>query len=124
MPDRDLTAAFSRIRAAAAAARLIGIEESTWFGTPSLKVGSKALLRIKDPETLVLLLPLDEKEALMEAAPEVFYETAHYRGYPAVLVRLPRIDDRELAHRLLQAWRHRASRRLVAAHDEKRRTES
>jgi hypothetical protein len=117
MPDRDFSAAFDRIKAAAAAGGLLGVEETTSYGTPSLKVGSKSLLRLKDPDTLVLLLPMVEKEALMDAAPEIYFETAHYRGYPAVLVALSRIDDRELAHRLLQAWRHRAPRRLVAARD-------
>ncbi len=116
-PRRILAPAFSRVCAAAEAAGLLGIEKSTWYGTPSLKVGQKAILRIKDPDTLVLLLPMDEKEALMEAAPAIYYETMHYKGYAALLVRLPAIDDRELAHRLLQAWRHRAPKRLVAARD-------
>jgi hypothetical protein len=108
------------VRAAAASAGLLGIEESTWFGTPSLKIGYRALLRVKDPDTIVLLMPMEEKEALMESAPEIYYETSHYAGYPAVLVRLSRIDDRELAHRLLLAWRHRAPKRLLAAHEKSR----
>jgi hypothetical protein len=117
MPDKDLAPAFARVRDAAKAAGLLGIEESTWYGTPALKVGQKAILRIKDPDTMVLLLPMDEKEALMEAAPGIYYETMHYKGYPALLVRLSAIEDRELSHRLLQAWRHRAPKRLLAAFD-------
>ena len=115
MKDVDLGPAFARVAAAAKAAGLLGVDESTWYGTPALKVGQKAILRIKDPDTVVLLLPMDEKEALMEAAPAIYYETQHYKGYPALLIRLSAIADRELAHRLLQAWRHRAPKRLVAA---------
>ena len=44
----------------------------------------------------------------MAAAPRIYFETDHYKGWPAVLVRLSKIDDRELRHRLERAWRHRA----------------
>jgi hypothetical protein len=108
---------FARVRAAAA--RLPEVEESTWFGTPSLKVRGKSFVRLKDPETLVVLCALDEKEMLMEADPKVYFETDHYKGWPAVLVRLKSIGPTQLRHRLEQAWRLRAPKRLVATFDRK-----
>ena len=36
------------------------------------------------------------KELLIEAAPDRFFDDPHYRGYPAVLVRLKAIGKREL----------------------------
>ncbi len=112
-----LDRAFRRVRAAAAKARLPELEESTWFGTPSLKVRSKSFMRVKDEDTLVFLCPMEEKEMLMAAAPRIYFETDHYKGWPAVLVRLSKIDDRELRHRLERAWRHRAPKRSIEAFD-------
>jgi hypothetical protein len=106
---------FARVRAAAA--HLPEVEESTWFGTPSLKVRGKSFVRLKDAETLVVLCALDEKEVLMEAAPEIYFETDHYKGWPAVLVRLKAIGAAELGRRLEGAWRQKAPKRLVAQLD-------
>jgi hypothetical protein len=58
-----------------------------------------------------------EKQALIAADPRRFFTTAHYDGYPAVLVRLPAIDTEELRELLTDAWRYRAPRHLVAAFD-------
>jgi hypothetical protein len=106
---------FARVRAAAA--HLPEVEESTWVGTPSLKVRGKSFARLKDADTLVVLCTLDEKEMLMEVDPEVYFETDHYKGWPAVLVRLRRIKAPQLRHRLEQAWRLKAPKRLVAEFD-------
>ena len=48
-----------------------------------------------------------------EAAPERFFDDDHYRGYPAVLVRLGAIDEAELAGLLVGAWRILAPKALV-----------
>ena len=74
--------------------------ESTSYGTPSLKIGKKLISRVKDARTLVIMCPLEEKPALMEAAPDIYFETDHYKGWPAILVRVDAISDAELAHRL------------------------
>jgi hypothetical protein len=65
------------------------------------------------PEVLVALCELPRKEMLIAAASDVFFDEGHYRGFPAVLVRLPRIDDVELASLLDSAWRLRTSRKHV-----------
>jgi hypothetical protein len=90
------------------------ISEGTNHGTPALKVRDKSFTRLKDPETLVLLVPLEHKELLMEMAPEIYFETDHYKGWPAVLVRLAAISDAELAQRLAESWRFKAPKRLAA----------
>jgi hypothetical protein len=59
-----------------------------------------------------------EKQALIASDPETFFTSAHYDGYPAVLVRLPSIGTEELTELLTDAWRSRAPRRLVARFDE------
>jgi hypothetical protein len=41
-----------------------------------------------------------EREFLLAAEPEAYYLTDHYRGYPAVLVRLSKISRQALRERL------------------------
>lgn len=114
-PGGDLSPAFAR--AHAAASRLPDVDVASWFGTPALKVHGKSLMRVKDRDTLVLMCPLGEKALLMETAPDIYFETDHYKGWPAVLVRLSKIDDVELALRLERAWRLQAPKRLARAYD-------
>lgn len=109
----DLSPAFTKARKAAAKARLPEVEESTWYGTPALKVAGKGFMRVKDAETLVLLCPLEEKELLIAAAPEIYFEADHYKGWPAILARVAMIGEAELARRLAVAWRLKAPKKLL-----------
>jgi hypothetical protein len=99
-------------RAVRLAAHLPEVEQSTWYGTPSLKVAGKSFLRVKEPGVLVVMCPLGLKEALMEAEPELYFETPHYSGYAAMLVRLDAIDDARLKDRIACAWAEKAPKRL------------
>lgn len=112
----SLDGAFARARKAAKATKLPGIEDATSYGTPALTVRGKLLLRVKDADTLVFRCTLEDKAMLMEAAPEIYFETDHYVGWPAVLARLSAIGDAELAHRLEQAWHLQAPKKLKAGH--------
>lgn len=114
---RGIARVSARVRKAIKASKLPGIEDGTFYGYPSMKVRGKFLMRIKDAETLVFTCPLDEKTMLMEAAPEIYFETDHYAGWPAVLARVSTISDVELVHRIERAWRVQAPKRLVAEHD-------
>jgi hypothetical protein len=106
---------FARVRAAAA--HLPEVEEGTSYGTPSLKVRGKSLARMKGAETLVVMCAIDEKEMLMEVDAGAYFETDHYKGWPAVLVRLKKISDAKLRYTLEQAWRLKAPKRLIATVD-------
>jgi hypothetical protein len=55
------------------------------------------------------------KEALLADAPEIYFTTPHFEGYPAVLVRLEVIDLEELRELIVEAWLNRAPKRLVTA---------
>jgi hypothetical protein len=110
----NLEGIFARVRACAATANLLKLEEGTSYGTPSLKVAGKFLLRIKDADTLVLRCDLEAKQLLMEMAPSIYFETDHYKGWPAVLIRLRAIEDDELRHRLTRAWLLVAPKRIAA----------
>jgi hypothetical protein len=112
-----LTPAFARVRAAARAAKLPEVDEGLSFGTPGLKVRGKFLMRAKDSDTLVFRCAIEEKEMLIAAAPDIYFETDHYKGYPAVLVQLSQVSDAELRQCLERAWRLQAPAKLVAQHD-------
>ena len=109
----DIETAFARIRAIALARGLPGIQEGASYGTSALRVGRKSLVRMKDAETLVLMCAIEEKALLMEAAPDIYYQTGHYKGWPALLIRLAAISDEELGHRIETAWRMQAGKRLL-----------
>jgi hypothetical protein len=97
---------------------LPGVEEGTSYGTPAFRVGKKFLARMKeDGETLVVRIGFDERDVLLQADPLTFFITDHYQGYPAVLVRLAKIDPVQLREILLEAWRNHASRKLLAELD-------
>jgi hypothetical protein len=56
---------------------------------------------------------LHAKEALLASAPEVYFTTYHFDGYPAVLARLQRLKAPELRELITEAWLARAPARLV-----------
>lgn len=112
---RDLSRDLARAKKLIAAAKLPGVEEAPSYGMPSLKVAGKFLARVREPDVLVVMCNVEEKEFLMQMNPAVYFETDHYKGWPAVLVRLSKIDDAELTHRLQVAWRRQAPKKLQAA---------
>ncbi len=63
---------------------------------------------------------LGAKEALLADEPEVYFTTPHFNGYPAILVRLDRIDVRGLDELLVEAWLDRAPKRLAREYLEAR----
>jgi hypothetical protein len=56
------------------------------------------------------------KDALVADAPDVYFTTPHFDGYPAVLVRLERIALDELEELIVEAWLARAPKRLAKAY--------
>ena len=101
----------------AVARSLPGVVEATSYGTPSIKVGSKFLLRLREPGILVLQRPsLDERDALLEAGPALFFITDHYRGHPYLLVRLDDLAPDHFRALFETIWREKASRAQTSAY--------
>jgi len=93
---------------------LPGVDESTSYGTPSLKVKGKFMARLRDEgSVLVVRCDLDEKPFLLEANPQTLFTTPHYDGYGAVLVRMDAVDRGELKELLIDAWLLVAPKKLV-----------
>jgi len=61
---------------------------------------------------------LDVKELLLADARGNFFTTPHWNGYPAVLLRIPdleQIDREELRDLVVDAWLTRAQKRVAKA---------
>jgi hypothetical protein len=77
---------------------LPGVEESTAFGMPALKIRGELMAcvpshRSAEPNSLVVRVGLDDRACLLGENPDVYYVTDHYVGYSGVLVRLSRVDQ-------------------------------
>jgi hypothetical protein len=70
--------------------------------------------RVPRPDVLaVRVAGPGAKEELLAAGEGRFFTEPHYSGFPAVLVRLPAIEEDELRELLTDAWRCQAPKALV-----------
>jgi hypothetical protein len=107
---------FEEVRAVALA--FPGVEESTSYGTPALKVRGKLLARLhQSMECLVLRADFIDRQIMIQSAPSTFFITDHYRDYPWVLVRFSAIHARELPGLIERAWRLVASKTLLGHYE-------
>jgi len=89
---------------------LPGVEESTSYGQPALKVHGKLLACLPanpsaEPGSLAVRVDFDDRAELLAEEPDVYYVTDHYVGYSAVLVRLSRVDADVLRDLLGMAYK-------------------
>jgi hypothetical protein len=97
-----------------AAKFLPGIEDSTSYGTPALKVKGRLLARLhQSGECFVLRSTFADREKLMRSDPAIFYITDHYQDYPWVLVRFLTVDPEALPKVIEDAWRLVAPKSLI-----------
>jgi hypothetical protein len=74
-----------------------GVEEGTSYGTPAWRFKGKFLARLhQDGALIVLKVGNETRDHLLQADPETFFITDHYRGYPTVLARLDRLNAADL----------------------------
>jgi hypothetical protein len=113
---KRLAVTFEQVRLVAQA--FPGVEDSTSYGTPALKVRGKLLARLhQSGECLVLRADLLDREILLQSDSRVFYITDHYRDYPWVLVRFSGVDAGALPDLIERAWRLVAPKTLIAKYD-------
>lgn len=86
------------------------VEAATRYdGAPVLQVGGAFMAGLAthesaEPGTLVVRADVEERQYLLDEAPDIYYLTDYYRKHPVVLARLSRID-REALHDLLSVSR-------------------
>ncbi len=100
---------------------LAGVVDATNYGTPSLRVGKRFMARLREEDVLVLTpVEDDERRFLMETQPEAFFLTDHCRGYPAILVRLSKVDRAQLQELIETAWQRLATKKQLAERESDR----
>ncbi len=99
-----------------------GVEEGKSYGKPAFLVHKKFFTRLRREDASVVLLEVsfDEREMLIEAEPETFHFTAHYKDYPSVLARIATLHPGSLHNFLERRWRKIAPKSLIKAHDAER----
>jgi hypothetical protein len=96
------------------AGELPEFKESTSYGRPALKVRGKFFAALRtNPDAIVVRCDLEEKPLLLDARPDILFETPHYHGWGYMLIRLEasREDVREF---LFDSWLLAAPKRLAA----------
>ena len=90
------------------------VEVTTAWGSPALKVRGRMFVCIAshksaEPNTLVVMMDFEDRDALLEDDPATYYLKEHYVNYPCVLVRMSHIRKDALrdlvigAHRFMSA---------------------
>jgi hypothetical protein len=87
---------------------LPGVEDSTAYGSPALKVRGKLLAcvpihRSAEAGSLAVRVHDDDRAELLAQTPDVYYVTDHYLNYSTVLVRLSRVTPHVLRDLLVMA---------------------
>ena len=91
---------------------LAGTELSRSYGAPCVRVRSRAFVYPgREKGSFAVACPIEEKELLMETDPETFWETDHYRGWPAVLVRFGSPDRERIEAVIRRAWWDRLTKK-------------
>lgn len=94
------------------------VVEATSWGEPVLKAHGKLWVWWSPHEDApVFKVALEEREVLLEAEPDTFFVTDHYRGHALVLVRPDRLDADWARANLRRVWRRMAPKRVLAAFD-------
>jgi hypothetical protein len=95
----------------AVALRLPDVEACEKYdGSPVLKAAGKFLAGIAtdesaDADTLVVRMEHEERQYLLEDAPDTYYVTDYYERHPVVLVRMEQLEHDALRDLLSVSWR-------------------
>jgi hypothetical protein len=91
------------------------IGEQTFAWERPLRKSDLAALGDDAPKGAILAVhvpDLETKDALVTQRPAIYFTTPHFRGYPAVLVRLGKIRERELRTLLVEGLEARRAKKV------------
>lgn len=74
--------------------------------------------RVEVPGVVAIRCLMESRDMLLDAAPDRFFTDDHYRGYPAVLTRIDRVDVAEMEGLLRGAWKASAPKTILKRHPE------
>ncbi len=95
--------------------------EKSSYGSPAVFVAKKFFTRLRkeDNSAVLIVHDMEHRNMMLELDPATYHITAHYKDYPAVLVRMELISPDELRIMLERRWRQIAPKRVVREMDEK-----
>lgn len=95
--------------------------EKQSYGSPAVFVAKKFFTRLRkeDNSAVLIVHDMEHRNMMLELDPQTYHITAHYKDYPAVLVRMERISSDELKIMLQRRWRQIAPKRVLREFDEK-----
>jgi hypothetical protein len=97
---------------------LPGVTEKLCFETPAFYVGGKLFARLKeDGETLAIHTV--DRDKWIKTDPETFFITDHYLNSKYMLITLGLVQPSVLEMLLTEAWRIRASKKLLRELDQR-----
>jgi hypothetical protein len=115
---RERQAVWNRLKEIALGLGLPGVQETVSYGQPTLKAHGKLWVWWSPHEDApVFKVSFEERDVLLEAAPDTYFCTPHYQGSPLVLVRPEKLDGAWARANLLKVWRAQAPKRVLAAFD-------
>ena len=122
-PRAPKSASFSRVQKHGV--KLPGVEVSTYFGTPALKLDGQMIAcmashKSAEPNTLVVRVDFLERDLRVANEPDVYYLKPHYVNYPCVLTRLSKLSDAALKDLLESGYRYVAKKKTARAHTRSR----
>ncbi|MBV9045902.1 MAG: MmcQ/YjbR family DNA-binding protein [Alphaproteobacteria bacterium] len=85
-----------------------GTYERISKGGPEIRIGGDFFIRIgtREPDTLQLYIgSFEERDAMVEAQPELFFITDHFKSYRGLLARVSTLDAKTLRVLLKQRLR-------------------
>ena len=94
-----------------------GAVEGSSYGQPAILIVKKFFTRLRrEDDSLVLFVgSIDERDMMIEADPDTFHITEHYRNYPTVLARLKKLDAATLKSMLERRWQKICPKKLMKA---------
>jgi hypothetical protein len=91
------------------------VEKGSSYRQPSFLLKGKFFTRLRREDASLVLLEVsfDEREMLMEAEPQTFHFTPHYKDYPSVLARIATLHPGSLKAFLERRFRKIAPKKLL-----------
>jgi hypothetical protein len=84
---------------------------ASFYCQPAPKVNGKAFVsQGREAGSFHVPSPHDEKAVLLDTDPATFWQTAHYEGWPGLLVRYGSADPERVARVITRAWWDKASK--------------
>ena len=111
---RERQSVWNKIRKLALGLGLPHVEETTSYGQPTLKAHGKLWVWWSPHEDAVVFkVSPEERDMLIDAEPDTFFLTDHYRGSAMILMQPEKVDEDWVEANLRRVWRELAPKRLL-----------